>query len=121
MLKTQNEKIIDRLNEQANDLTEQEKLYKQEICKLKLTTNIKHTKEDIIQYINLFIEKDMDTLEYKERLINIFINSIYVFDDYISIYFNWQDKNDKVDFETAQKHLISIKKEFAQKTDCSTI
>ena len=117
---TRNQNVIDRLNKQADDLTELQETYKEQLQKLKLANCVKHDKKDIIEYLKLFIYGDTETAEEKQRLINTFVNSIYVFDDYYNINIDIIDKQDKITLEEVQQMLEKAKQEFAQQTDCST-
>ena len=117
--KINNDNIINRLNTQANDLTEQQNIYKAEIKKLKLALKIKHSKEDIINYLSIFLEQPKDE-EFKEKLFKIFITAVYVFDDYLNIYIDMFDENEKINFNDAKEHKEQAEKEFAHKTQCST-
>lgn len=120
-ISTKNKNILDRLNKEADDLTELQENYEEQIKKLTLATSIKHSKEDIIDYLNTFIFKNEESIEDKQKLIDTFVNAIYVFDDYFNIYIDIIDKQPQTTFEEAKKDLELAKKEFAQKTDCSTI
>ena len=114
-----NNNIIDRLNKQANDLTEQQNIYKAEIKKLKLALQIQHTKEDIINYLNVFLEQPKDD-NFKQKLFDIFISAVYVFDDYINIYFDMFNENEKISFDDAKEHKNKAEQEFSHKLQCST-
>lgn len=108
IIKSTNENIIFRLNKQADDLTNEQKAYKKELTKLKLANSVKHTKQDIIEYINLFMKKDSESTDaYYQKLIDLFINAIYVFDDNIHIYFNLFDKQDKINFDEVKDNEFS--------------
>ena len=101
-------------------MTELQETYKEQLQKLKLANCVKHDKKDIIEYLKLFIYGDTETAEEKQRLINTFVNSIYVFDDYYNINIDIIDKQDKITLEEVQQMLEKAKQEFAQQTDCST-
>ena len=102
---TKNQKIIDRLNKQADDLSELQDTYQEQIKKIKLATNIKHEKADIIDYLKTFIYKNEESEEDRQRIIDTFVNSIYVFDDYYNIYIDIIDKQPLVTLKQAQEDL----------------
>lgn len=108
IVKSTNENIIIRLNKQADDLTNEQKVYKNELAKLKLANSIKHTKKDIIDYLNIFIKNSSDSTDaHYQKLIDLFVNAIYVFDDHIHIYFNLFQKQDKIDFDEVKDNEFS--------------
>lgn len=120
IIKSTNDNIIERLNKQANDLTEQQNIYKEQIKKLKLAMSIKHSKEDIINYLKFFLNDNPKEESFKEKLFDLFVNSVYVFDDYINIYIDMFDMNDKITFEEAKEHTKQAEQRFAHLTECST-
>ncbi len=90
-----------QLEEQAarleNTISELEK----DLEAAKAAGRIAITKESIVAWINLFKDSDItDEIEQK-RIIDTFINSIYVFDDHFLIYFNIDDKK-LVTYDEAQ-------------------
>jgi len=56
--------------------------------------NIAHTplaKEQIVFWISRFQGGDIDSAEYRRSIVDIFINSIFLYDDKLVIAFNWKD------------------------------
>lgn len=120
IIKSTNDNIIERLNKQADDLSEQQKTYQDQIKKLKLALAIKHTKQDIIEYLSIFLEGDPKDESFKEKIFNTFINCVYVFDNYINIYIDMFNIKEKISFEKAKEHEKQADQKFAQQTNCST-
>lgn len=120
IIKSTNDNVITRLNKQADDLTEQQEIYKEQIKKLSLALSVKHTRQDIIEQLNLFLDKDPKDEKFREDLIDLFINSIYVFDDYISIYVDMFDMNEKIPYNEVKLHKEMAEHEFEHLTNCST-
>lgn len=115
---TTNQNIIDRLNKQADDLSELKENYQIQIKKLTLATSIRHSKEDIIEYLKMLVSGNDE--EDKQKLIDTFVNCIYVFDDYTNVYIDIIDNQPKIKLEEAIKDKEQAEKVFAQQTDCST-
>lgn len=86
--KTDSEELRSRLNQKTKDLEVEKQDITTELKKLKIASKIKHTKESINEYFNLFLEKNTNTESYKKRIINGFVNSVWVFNDKIIIYYN---------------------------------
>ena len=120
MLKAKNDKVIEQLDSQANDLTEQEKTYQEQINKLKLATRLCKTKEEIKTSLQIYLNGEPNNIEYQKRLINTFIKAIYVFDNYNAVYFNWQDEEQELTFDKVKEHEKQAEQEFAHQVDCST-
>jgi len=49
------------------------------------------TKEQLTFWIHRFRNTDISNREQRQRLIDIFVNSVYVFDDHVVISFNYRD------------------------------
>ncbi len=120
IMKSTNDNIISRLNKQADDLSEQQATYSEQVKKIKIALSIHHSKQDIVEYLQVFIDQPK-TEKFKETIINTFVNSIYVFDDYINIYFDLFERNKKFTFKQAKEHREQAVNEFLHKTQCSTI
>lgn len=85
---TKNETIIKKINAEADFLCEQKEDLENEKKKLEIASKINHTKQDILQYLKMFINGDFEDINYKKKIIEYFINSVYVYDDKIAIYYN---------------------------------
>ena len=83
MTKTENPDVLTRLNERANDLTEQKNTLEAEISKLKLAIAMPHTKEDLIRFFSAYADGSVDDLQYRKRLFDRLLDSVYVYDDKI--------------------------------------
>ena len=51
----------------------------------------KYSREDIIEWISRFKYGDPNNKEYQRQIIDIFLNSIYVFDDRLVFTYNYKD------------------------------
>ena len=57
------------------------------------------SKEQIMFKVCQFTEIDLDNTEQKQRLINMFVNSVYVYDDKMAISFNYKDGDNCLTFD----------------------
>ena len=64
-------------------------------------------KELIKKWICGFNVVDMDDTEAKQRLINVFVNSIFVYDDKMVITFNYKDNDKAVTFDEVREMLAA--------------
>ena len=86
--KAENEELQKRMNDKANSLTIQKKDIQKEIKKLKMVQLITHTKEDVKNLLAEYLEGNINDIDYQRKIINKFVNSVYVFDDKTAIYYN---------------------------------
>lgn len=84
-----NSTMLLKMNDKANDITSQKEFLSSELSKLKLAIAMPHTKDDIINSLAIFAQqKDDSDIEYQCRLVDRLINTVFVFDDKVLIYFN---------------------------------
>ena len=57
------------------------------------------TKEQIVFWISKFKDGDIDNLEYRKAIVDIFLNSVFLYDDKLVITFNWKDGTKTVSLE----------------------
>jgi len=67
----------------------------------------KFTKENVIQWINQFKKGDIDNKEYQRRVIDTFINTIYVYDDRIVFTYNYSNGSSIVTFQDISNNYCS--------------
>lgn len=101
---TNNAEMQKRMNEKADSLTIQKQDIEEEIKKLKLAQKITHSKEDIKNALSVYLDGNIDNLDFQRRIISKFVNSVYVFDDKIAVYYNLFG-NHKVTFEEAKETI----------------
>lgn len=57
------------------------------------------SREDVTFWICRFRKLDVSRLEERRRLIDSFVNSVTIFDDYLLITFNYKDGETRLDFK----------------------
>ena len=65
------------------------------------------TREQIQFYILQFRKVDTNTLEGRRRLIDGFVNSVVVYDDYILVTFNYKEGAEQITFEQIERSDLS--------------
>lgn len=76
------------------------------------------SKEQIEAWIMNFAKIDLNNEKQKQRIIDVFINSIHVYDDRLIVFFNYKDGEKCIDFD--ELHKIT-KKENTHKCECSPL
>lgn len=84
--------LRNRMNEKADSLSLQKQDLQAEINKIEQIRKMQHSKQDIIEILNFFVDGDENDIDYKKRIIDNFVSAIYVFDDHLMIYFTLFDK-----------------------------
>ena len=105
----QSSELQKRLNLKADSLAIQKQDIQAEINKLKLATKVSHSQKDIIEILSVYLDGNIENIDFQRKIISNFVNSVYVFDDKIVIYYNlFGDK--KVSFEEMQENVAQNEK-----------
>ena len=65
------------------------------------------TREQIQFYILQFRKVDINTLEGRRRLIDSFVNSVVVYDDYLLVTFNYKEGTEQITFDQIERSDLS--------------
>jgi len=105
LIKTDCEELKVRIKNKSKELEILKIDLKADLQKLKVSNLIKMTKENLRKSFEMYLEKCDSEEEYKRKIINQFVNCVYVFDnnDYL-IYYNFPT-DDLVTFEDMQNDL----------------
>ena len=90
---------LDELEERKKDIELQ--IIQEEMKRPKLT------REDVVYWICRFRSLDVSRLEERRRLIDSFVNSVTVFDDYLLITFNYKEGETRLDFADIESSDLS--------------
>lgn len=86
------------------------------ISQLKIGNQAKLSEEDIKKWLISFTKGNLADPKFKRHLIDAFINSIYVYDDKIVLYFNVDDVN-KVSYTQMQEDIKKLRTDDDSKFD----
>jgi len=76
--------IIESLEAQKTDM-------ELDLSRLRIASGIRYTESQIIDWLKQFCNGDPLDEDFQKRIIDVFINSIYVYDDKLVIYYNVKD------------------------------
>jgi DNA invertase Pin-like site-specific DNA recombinase len=80
--------VAEKINRKAENLQIQKEDIEIELAKARISNKIRLTKENVLAFLNKFRNGDLFDEQYRQEIIDVFIHSIYVYDDKIVIYFN---------------------------------
>lgn len=83
-LQKKTEEKVEALELQKNDLAI-------DLSKLKIANGIRYTKQDIMAWLKQFCTGDIMDVEFRRRIIDVFVNSVYLYDDKVIIFYNLKD------------------------------
>ena len=99
IINASNKQRLDELEERKKDIELQ--IIQEEMKRPKLT------REDVVYWICRFRSLDVSRLEERRRLIDSFVNSVTVFDDYLLITFNYKEGETRLDFADIESSDLS--------------
>ena len=87
-MKSMSDSMIKMADQKANDLAIKKANLEKEIAELKLANKLQHTKADFITLIKAYLDGDPQDPVFKKRVINTFINSVWVSDTFTICFYN---------------------------------
>lgn len=88
LIKSRSTAVTEKINEKAEQLEVQKEDIQIELSKLQITRDIQFTVEDVEKWLENFCKGDLFDIEFRRRIIDVFINSIFLYDDKLVIYYN---------------------------------
>lgn len=96
-----------------DELTEQQQQIKASIAECTLVNRFQLTRDIIAFFLYKLRDLDMTKPESQKRIINTFINSVYLYDDHFTIHFNYSGDSTRVkyfDVESASSDISPAEK-----------
>ncbi len=88
LIKTSNKTALQRINERLALLEQQKEDAELQIAKLKITASMAITADDCAAWLRTFCDGNIEDADFRRRIIYAFVNSVFVYDDKIAIYYN---------------------------------
>lgn len=91
LINSRSSAVIEKINNKAEQLEIQKEDIEIELAKLKITNDVQITVEDVDKWLTSFCKGDLFDMEFRRRIIDVFINAVYLYDDKVIIYYNVKD------------------------------
>lgn len=88
MLMTAPKAAHPKINEKIELTDLQKRDLEIDLAKLRIANGIRYTKEDIIAWLKQFCKGDLLDGDFRRRIIDVFVNSVYLYDDRVIIFYN---------------------------------
>ncbi len=98
--------ITETIKECLEELEQQRDSLKTSILQLQLERR-KFTKEEIVEWISKFKHGNINDMDYRREIIDIFVNSVYVYDDKIVFTYNFKDGSQTLTLQEIESALSS--------------
>ena len=76
------------LYEKIEGLTAEKEELEIDLAKLRVANKVRLTEDEIVSWLRSFCHGDLFDMDFRRRLIDVFINSVFVFDDKVIVYYN---------------------------------
>ena len=76
------------LYDKIERLTNEKEALEVDLAKLRVANRIRVTEDEIVAWLRSFCKGDLFDLDFRRRIIDVLVNSVFVFDDKIIIYYN---------------------------------
>lgn len=91
LIKTSADAALSRINERIASAEARKATLQEDLAKLKIASRAVVRKQDVVAWLRRFSDGDARDPEFQKRVIDIFVNAIYIYDDRIVMFFNVQD------------------------------
>ena len=109
----------DRIKTRLDDLNAQKAQITASIAEMELASGFRLTRDHIAFFLRSFRDADMEDRACQKRLVQTFVNAVFVFDDKIKIVYNYTEGNNTVTLDILPSELDG--EGFVHSTECSTI
>ena len=96
-----------RIYEKMEALEAQKADAENELVRLRIAHDIRFTEEEVAAWLKQFCSGDPSSPEFQQNIIDTFINSIYVYDDHVIIFYNIKGEKSKVSFSDIAETIDS--------------
>lgn len=110
-----------RMEQKVSELDMQKSNLEIDLSKLRIANEIRYTEADIISWLKSFCHGDIMDENFRRRIIDVFVNSVYLYDEKVVIFYNIKDGKqvsyiDMLD-NTDPERKKSYKKDASPSTD----
>lgn len=107
LIRTTAAPAVAKINERIDLLAIQKEEAEVDLAKLKVASRITLSEDEIIAWLQQFVHGDPMDPDFRQRVIDIFVNSIYLYDDKVVMYFNIKDAS-QVSYIEMQENLKDL-------------
>lgn len=111
----------DRMKERMDDLNAQKAQIKASLAELELASGFKLTRDHIAFFLRQFRDADLSDRECQKRLVQTFVNAVFVYDDKIKIVYNYTADDNTVTLDTVENLDVVDESGFVHGAPSSTI
>lgn len=88
LVKTDAAAAIKRINAKIAELEQYREQAENDLAALRIASRVNLEKADIVRWLESMRRGDLMDEEYRKKIVEIFVNSVYLYDDRLAIFFN---------------------------------
>lgn len=88
LIKTTSAAAIAKINERIEAAEARKRSLEDELATLRIASRVEIRKPDVVAWISQFRVGDPADVDYRKKVIELFVNAIYIYDDKIKMFFN---------------------------------
>jgi DNA invertase Pin-like site-specific DNA recombinase len=111
----------DRIKTRLDDLNAQKAQITASIAEMELASGFRLTRDHIAFFLRQFRDADLNDRACQKRLVQTFVNSVFVYDDKIKIVYNYASDSNTVTLDTVENLDVADGSGFVHSAGCSTI
>ena len=98
LVKTSSEIALEKINERLEAAEAKKHILEDQLATLKIASRAVLKKEDIVTWLNQFRTGNSRNREYQKKVIELFVNAIYIYDDKIKMFFNVTEESAQITY-----------------------
>lgn len=91
LIKTTSAAAIAKINERIETTEAKKRALEADLASLRIASRVEIRKEDIVAWLDQFRVGDSSDIDYRKKVIELFVNAVYIYDDKIKMFFNIHD------------------------------
>lgn len=91
LIKTDAETALKRINDRISELEQYRAQVQDDLASLRIASRAEVKREDVVRWLKSMRRGDLMDEEYRKKIIELFINAVYLYDDRVAIFFNVKD------------------------------
>ena len=91
LIKTASATAIAKINERIESVEAKKRTLEADLATLRIASRVEIRKDDIVAWLDQFRVGSSSDPEYCKKIIELFVNAVYVYDDRIKMFFNVRD------------------------------
>jgi len=107
MIAAKSQILVDKINTKAERLEIQKSEVEQELDNYRIAAGVKIKAEDVAAWLKEFCKGDLFDDAFRRRIIDALVNSVYLYDDKVVIYYNVKDSK-QVSYIEMQEETVDI-------------